>query len=126
MLGVNESGRAARLLRLGDHLQRERGLAGRFRSENLHHAAARESADAESRIERDGAGWNHRDRQNVAGTEPEHGPLSELLVHLAEGGINGALTRGVRLWGAVDLSRQSSGGRGAIVSRNTLASFEVR
>ena len=94
MLGINERGRAARFLRLRDHLQRQRGFSGRLRPKNFHHAAARESAHAQSCIERYGAAGDHRDRQHIPGTEPQHGAFSELLVHLAEGGINGALARG--------------------------------
>ena len=42
VLDVDERGEAAALLRLGDDGQGERGFAGRFRTVNFDHAAARE------------------------------------------------------------------------------------
>ena len=51
VLGVDEGRHAALLLRLGDHLQRDGGLARRLRPEDLHHAAARESAHAQRGVE---------------------------------------------------------------------------
>ena len=44
---VDERRHAAQLLRFGDDLQRERGFAAGFRSEDFDDAAAREAADAE-------------------------------------------------------------------------------
>ena len=52
VLGVDEGGDAAELLRLGDDLQRQRGLAGGFRAVDLDDAAARQAADAERDVER--------------------------------------------------------------------------
>jgi hypothetical protein len=51
VLGVDERADAARLLRLGDHVQRERRLARRLRAEDLDDAAARHAADAERVVE---------------------------------------------------------------------------
>ena len=85
-------------LRLRDHLQGERGFAGRLGPENLHYPSAREASDAQSGIERNGAARDHRDRQHVARSETQHRAFSELLVHLAQGGVNGALARGGVNW----------------------------
>jgi hypothetical protein len=56
MLRVHERRHAASLLRLGNHLQRQSGLAGRFGSEDLNHAAAGQPADAERVVDADRAG----------------------------------------------------------------------
>jgi hypothetical protein len=61
MFGVDEGGGAARLLRLGDGMQRERRLARRFRPVNFDHAAARQAADAERDIEPERAGRDRLD-----------------------------------------------------------------
>jgi hypothetical protein len=52
VFGVDESGGAAEFLGFGDGVQRKRGLAAGFRAEDFDNAAARKSADSESRIER--------------------------------------------------------------------------
>ena len=62
VLGVDERRHAAELLRFGDHLQRQRRLAGRLRSEDLDDAAARHAADAERVVDADGAGGDGVDR----------------------------------------------------------------
>ena len=51
MLGVDEGRGAAELLDFGDHLQRERGLAGGFRSVDFDDATARQATDAERDVE---------------------------------------------------------------------------
>src|SRR6185437_16350997 len=56
MLRVDVGGRAATFLRPGHDVQGERGLAARFGTEDLSHPAARDPADADGRIEVDGAG----------------------------------------------------------------------
>ena len=57
VFGVDEGGRAPGLLGLGDDLERERGLAGRFRAEHFHDAATRKAANAEGGVKRNGARW---------------------------------------------------------------------
>ena len=64
VLGVDERRGAAELLDLGDDLQRQRGLARRFRPVDLDHAAARQAADAERDVEPERAG---RDDLDVVG-----------------------------------------------------------
>jgi hypothetical protein len=56
VLGIDEGADAALLLRLGDGVQSQRGLAGRFGPVDLDHPAARQAADAERDIEAERAG----------------------------------------------------------------------
>ena len=56
VLGVDERGRAAEPLRLGDDVERERRLPRGLRAEDLGDAAARDPADAERDVERERAG----------------------------------------------------------------------
>src|SRR6266478_9457745 len=55
VLGVDERGSAAELLRFGDDVQRHGGLAARFRAVDLDDAAARKAANAQSGVERETA-----------------------------------------------------------------------
>ena len=90
MLGVDERRHAAELLRLGDDLQRQRGLAGRLRPEDLDDAAARHAADAERVVDADGAGGNGVDRLDGAFLAEAHDrALAELLLDLADGQFDG-------------------------------------
>ena len=52
------------------------------------------SSHAQRGIYGNGAAGYHRYRQHAARAQAQHRSLSELLVHLAERGVNGALTRG--------------------------------
>src|SRR3954468_710781 len=89
MFGVYERGDAAGLLRLRNHLQRQRRLARRLRSEDLDHAAARHTADPERVIEAHGAGRDGGDlRDDVFPAEAHDRPLAELLFNLADGQLN--------------------------------------
>ena len=56
VLGVDERGDAAGLLRFGDGVERERRLAARLGAVDLDDAAARVAADAERVVERERAG----------------------------------------------------------------------
>ncbi len=56
MLGIHERGHAAIFLRLGNHLQSDRRLAGTLRTKHFDHAPARKAPDAESRVKRDRSG----------------------------------------------------------------------
>ena len=53
VLDIDEGRRAAQLLRLGDHMEREGRLTARLRPVNLDDAAARKTTDPERQIERD-------------------------------------------------------------------------
>ena len=66
VLGVDERRDAAGGLRLGDDLQRERGLAGRLRAEDLDDPAARDAADAERGVEGERSGGDGRDLRDGA------------------------------------------------------------
>ena len=92
MLGVDKRRGATQFLCFRDHLQRERRLAGRLRSENLDHAAARHAADAERVVDADRAGGDGVDRLDRAFLPEAHdGALAELLLDLSEGDLDGLL-----------------------------------
>ena len=66
VLGVDEGADAAVLLRLGDDVQRQRGLARAFRPVDLDDAAARQAADAERDVEAERAGRDRLDLDRLA------------------------------------------------------------
>ena len=85
MLGVDEGAGAAALLRLGDDMQRQRGLAGAFRAVDLDDPAARQAADAEREVEAQGTGRDDLDLLAV-GTraQPHDRALAERPFDLAQ------------------------------------------
>ena len=90
VLGIDERRHAAKLLRLGDHLQRQRRLARRLGPEDFDDAAARHAADAERVVDADGAGRNGVDRLDRALLAEAHDrALAELLLDLADGQLDG-------------------------------------
>ena len=84
MLGVDEGGDAARLLRLGDGVKRQRGLARAFRPVDLDDAAARQAAYAERDVEAERAGGDGLDLDRLARSEPHRAALAERAVDLRE------------------------------------------
>src|SRR5205809_610196 len=85
VLGVDERGDAAKALRFGDDVQRQRRLAGGFRPVDLTHASARQAADAERGIEAERARGNDGDLlERAAGTEPHDSALPELPLDLGD------------------------------------------
>ena len=85
VFGVDEGGLAAEFLRFGDHVQRERRLAARFRAVDFDDAAARQAADAESSVNRDGAGGNHVHRdEHVAVPQAHDRAFAVLLFNLCD------------------------------------------
>ena len=93
VLGVDESGRPAGLLRLRDDLQRDGSFARGFRP-NTSTTLPRGRPPAPNARSREieplgitATGSTLREPQRI-------GAFSELLVHLAQGGVNGALARG--------------------------------
>ena len=84
MLGVDEGGDAAVLLRLGDDMQRQRGLARAFRPEDFDDAAARQAADAERDIEAERTGRDRFDLGDGALAELHHRALAEIALDLAQ------------------------------------------
>ena len=86
MLRVDERRDAAGLLRVGDDMEAERGLAGGFGAVDLGDAAARDAADADRGIEVDGAGGDGGDLDSRAlRAHPHDGALAELLLDLGDG-----------------------------------------
>src|SRR4029453_2623662 len=85
MLGVDKGADAAALLSLRDQLERQRGLAGRLRPEDLDHTPARDPPDAERDVE---AERSSRQRGDLVDepvlAELHDGALAELLLDLAE------------------------------------------
>jgi hypothetical protein len=95
MLRVDEGGDAAGLLRLGDRVQRQSGLARAFRPVNLDDAAARQAADAERDVEPERAGGDGLDLDGLARAEPHRAALAEGAVDLRQSGVQGFLLVGV-------------------------------
>ena len=87
MLGVDEGGGAAGLLRLGDGVQRQRRLARAFRPVNLDHPAARQAADAERDVEPEAAGRDGLDLDLLAAAELHRRALAERAVDLRQRGF---------------------------------------
>ena len=93
MLGVDIGAHAAELLRFGDDLQRQSRFAGRFRSIDFHHSAARHAADAERDIEAQRAGGDDLHVFDDAALAKLHDrALAELLFDLAYGEVDCFLT----------------------------------
>ena len=61
VFGVNKRRKATGSLCVGDDMEHQRRFAGRFRTENLNHPAARHAADPEGQVKRQRAGGNHVD-----------------------------------------------------------------
>ncbi len=90
VLGVHEGCHATLLLRLGNDLQGDGGLAGGFRPEDFHHTPAREATDAECGIKGNRSRRNHGDGNNRSLASQLHdGALAELLFDLRHGQVDG-------------------------------------
>src|SRR5688500_1757307 len=88
MLRVDEGTNAAALLRLRDGVQRQRGLAGRFRPVDLDDATARQTADAERHVEAKRTCGDRGDLHHLAVTAQSHdGAFAESPLDLAERSI---------------------------------------
>src|SRR5688500_8527162 len=89
MLGIDKGRQTAELLRLGNHLQRQCGLARRLRPEDLDDTAARHAADTERVIDADRARGDRVDRLDRALlSQPHDRALSKLLFDLADSQID--------------------------------------
>ncbi len=87
---VDEGGQTAQALGFGNDLQRDRRLAGGFRSEDLSNPAARHAAHAERSVEADGSSGDNGDRQQgFFGAETDDGALAKLLFDLGKGEFYG-------------------------------------
>ena len=90
VLDVDEGGRAAVLLRFGDHVERQRRLTARFRTVDFDDAAAREPADAQGQVEGDRAGRDDVERHPLLNLAHLHDrALAELPLDLREGVAEG-------------------------------------
>ena len=84
VFGIDESGGAAGLLRLGDDMQRQRGLARAFRAVDLDHPAARQAADAERDIEPERTGRDHLDLHRLLRAQLHRRALAERAIDLRQ------------------------------------------
>ena len=82
MFGVDEGADAALLLGFRHGVERERGLAGRFRSVDLDDAAARKAADAEGDVEAEGAGRDGLDLDRLVALEAHDRAFAEAALDL--------------------------------------------
>ena len=88
MLGVYESTHTASLLRLGDDMERQSGLARTFRAVDLDDTALRHAADAESDVEPERPGGDRlHGRYLAAAAELHDRALAEGAFDLRHGGI---------------------------------------
>ncbi len=85
VLRVDEGGDPAGLLHVRDRVERQRRLAGGLRTVDLDDASARQAADAERDVERDGPRRDHLDGCALVAAEAHDRPLAELAVDLCEG-----------------------------------------
>jgi hypothetical protein len=90
VLGVHKGAGAAELLHLGNDLQRQRGLARRFRAVDFDHAAARQAAHAQGDVQAQRAGGDDLDvLDDLALAQAHDGALAELLFDLGQRGLQG-------------------------------------
>ena len=82
VLGVDECGNTARLLRLGDGVDGQRRLTRRFGTENFDDTSLGVSAHAQRHVERDGARRDDGDVGNLRAVHPHDGALAEVLLYL--------------------------------------------
>ncbi len=87
VFGVDESGRAARLLRFGDDMQRQRGLARAFRTIDLDHPALGQPPHAQRDIEPERAGGNRFHLHGFLLAQLHRRTLAECAVDLCERGV---------------------------------------
>ncbi len=88
MLGVHEGRHAAPPLRLGDHVEGEGGLARGLGAEDLDHPAAGQPANAEGRIQGEGARGDGGDVDLLPAAQAHDRALAELLVDLGQRGFD--------------------------------------
>src|SRR5207253_561158 len=84
VLGVDESGRPAGLLRRGDDVKREGGLAGRLRAEDLDDPPARKAAYPKGHVHGERARRDDVDLLAGVGAELHDRALTELLFDLLD------------------------------------------
>src|SRR5262245_32768482 len=89
VFGVDVGRDAARLLRLGHDVQRQRGFAGAFRAEDFDDAPARQPADSDSRVEADARSRDHRHVFGLVVAEAHDSALAELLFNVEQSRLDG-------------------------------------
>ena len=94
MFDVDERGKPAAFLRLCDNGQRERGFAGRFRTENFNHSSPRKSADAERAINENVAGRDDIDIDNLFVTQAHNRAVAVILGNLLNRQVKIFISRG--------------------------------
>ena len=95
MFGVDECRQPASLLGIGDHMQHQSSFTGRFRAENLNHAATRNPAHAQRQVHRQRAGGNHFDLLQCTGiTQAHDAPIPIGFGDRGNSGLEIALTSG--------------------------------
>src|SRR6267143_3670227 len=82
MFDVDERGKPAALLRLCNNGERERGFAGRFRTENFNHSSPRKSTNAERAINENVAGRDDIDIDNLFVTQAHDCTVAVILGNL--------------------------------------------
>ena len=87
MLGIDQGGRSAVLLGLGDNVLGQRRLTRSLGPKHLDHPTARQSAYAEGEIQGDGARRHHAYLGQVIPTHAENRTSSELLLDLRYRGL---------------------------------------
>ena len=90
VLSVHKSALAALALHFGNHLQRQRGFAGRLWAVNLDHPSARQAAYAQRDVQAQRAGGDDLDVFNdFAFAQPHDGAFAELLFNLGQCDLEG-------------------------------------
>ena len=87
MFRIDEGCDTARPLGVGNRVQRQSGLARRFRPVYFDDAAPRKPANAERDVERDRARRNDGDRCALVTSQAHYGSFAELPVDLRECGV---------------------------------------
>ena len=95
VLGVDERDLAARLLRLGEHVQRQRRLTGGFRPVNFDDTALGQAPDAEREVERQRARGDGLHVRGLLVAAAHDGALAVELFDLCHRRFDGALLVGV-------------------------------
>ncbi len=91
VLGIDESTGGAELLRFGNDRQGQSGFTRGFRTVNLDDPASRQTANAQSNVQAQGAGGNGRNRLAILIAHTHYGTLAELTFDLTQGRSQGFL-----------------------------------
>ena len=89
MFGVDEGGDASGFLGLGDGVDGQRGLTGRFGAVDFDDTAAGITAYTQGHVQSDGAGGDDFHLLDVVVAHFHDGAFSEALFYLVHGGLQG-------------------------------------